>query len=115
MMRDRVPALTNSSERACRQFGERREFPHAVNPLHQIPAALSMDDREQMHVHGRGPFLHRRYLVLHPRLERNARPLNRANQRSEEHTSELQSPMYIVCRLLLEKKNVITASAASNG
>src|SRR5437764_8643818 len=24
--------------------------------------------------------------------------------RSEEHTSELQSPMYIVCRLLLEKK-----------
>ena len=27
--------------------------------------------------------------------------------RSEEHTSELQSPMYLVCRLLLEKKNKI--------
>src|SRR5437762_10480493 len=26
------------------------------------------------------------------------------DQRSEEHTSELQSPMYLVCRLLLEKK-----------
>src|SRR5436189_4470110 len=26
------------------------------------------------------------------------------NIRSEEHTSELQSPMYLVCRLLLEKK-----------
>src|ERR1017187_11043171 len=26
--------------------------------------------------------------------------------RSEEHTSELQSPMYLVCRLLLEKKNI---------
>src|SRR5437762_7090179 len=26
------------------------------------------------------------------------------NMRSEEHTSELQSPMYLVCRLLLEKK-----------
>src|SRR5437764_4408997 len=26
------------------------------------------------------------------------------NPRSEEHTSELQSPMYLVCRLLLEKK-----------
>src|SRR5437762_8405764 len=26
------------------------------------------------------------------------------NLRSEEHTSELQSPMYLVCRLLLEKK-----------
>src|SRR5437879_10514737 len=31
---------------------------------------------------------------------RNVWPL-----RSEEHTSELQSPMYLVCRLLLEKKN----------
>src|SRR5437763_17191153 len=30
---------------------------------------------------------------------RGARPA-----RSEEHTSELQSPMYLVCRLLLEKK-----------
>src|SRR5437879_11541537 len=28
----------------------------------------------------------------------------RFEQRSEEHTSELQSPMYLVCRLLLEKK-----------
>src|SRR5437762_10719737 len=27
-----------------------------------------------------------------------------ADVRSEEHTSELQSPMYLVCRLLLEKK-----------
>src|SRR5437879_12897591 len=28
----------------------------------------------------------------------------RLSVRSEEHTSELQSPMYLVCRLLLEKK-----------
>src|SRR5437764_13702332 len=28
----------------------------------------------------------------------------RKKSRSEEHTSELQSPMYLVCRLLLEKK-----------
>src|SRR5437879_10054624 len=27
--------------------------------------------------------------------------------RSEEHTSELQSPMYLVCRLLLEKTKII--------
>src|SRR5437764_8792455 len=27
-------------------------------------------------------------------------------RRSEEHTSELQLPMYLVCRLLLEKKKV---------
>src|SRR5437879_4894662 len=31
--------------------------------------------------------------------------------RSEEHTSELQSPMYLVCRLLLAKKNNVTTSA----
>src|SRR5437762_4877699 len=31
-------------------------------------------------------------------------PTQRTPQRSEEHTSELQSPMYLVCRLLLEKK-----------
>src|SRR5437763_5163585 len=30
--------------------------------------------------------------------------------RSEEHTSELQSPMYLVCRLLLEKKKVLMYS-----
>src|SRR5437879_9162006 len=29
--------------------------------------------------------------------------LVRLDPRSEEHTSELQSPMYLVCRLLLEK------------
>src|SRR5437762_9283069 len=28
--------------------------------------------------------------------------------RSEEHTSELQSPMYLVCRLLLEKKKILS-------
>src|SRR5438876_6463814 len=30
--------------------------------------------------------------------------------RSEEHTSELQSPVHLVCRLLLEKKNKTTRS-----
>src|SRR3712207_6889012 len=30
-----------------------------------------------------------------------------SNGRSEEHTSELQSRQYLVCRLLLEKKNNI--------
>src|SRR5258708_27716926 len=29
-------------------------------------------------------------------------------RRSEEHTSELQSPDHLVCRLLLEKKNKLT-------
>src|SRR5258708_10395112 len=36
--------------------------------------------------------------------EKNAKSLLK-NMRSEEHTSELQSPDHLVCRLLLEKKN----------
>src|SRR2546422_2175431 len=31
-------------------------------------------------------------------------PLETAHERSEEHTSELQSRLHLVCRLLLEKK-----------
>src|SRR3712207_7993572 len=34
------------------------------------------------------------------------RGLPGARRRSEEHTSELQSRQYLVCRLLLEKKNI---------
>src|SRR2546425_2539009 len=35
---------------------------------------------------------------------RHHRPQQRRGARSEEHTSELQSLAYLVCRLLLEKK-----------
>src|SRR5258708_10682458 len=34
--------------------------------------------------------------------------------RSEEHTSELQSPDHLVCRLLLEKKKIMNISKHSN-
>src|SRR5260221_7111956 len=37
----------------------------------------------------------------------------KGQKRSEEHTSELQSHSDLVCRLLLEKKNIIRASANS--
>src|SRR2546425_7067414 len=39
----------------------------------------------------------------HPR-DRVGRRARRRDDRSEEHTSELQSLAYLVCRLLLEKK-----------
>src|SRR5438552_11001028 len=40
---------------------------------------------------------------------RSTRSGSRSCVRSEEHTSELQSPDHLVCRLLLEKKkNIIT-------
>src|SRR3712207_7911428 len=38
-------------------------------------------------------------VVLHPLF-----PTSITDMRSEEHTSELQSRQYLVCRLLLEKK-----------
>src|SRR3712207_7495272 len=44
-----------------------------------------------------------------PARERAGRPGVPARvARSEEHTSELQSRQYLVCRLLLEKKNEYT-------
>src|SRR5438876_11659094 len=48
-------------------------------------------------VPGRGCSARRR-----PRASRRCRHGNTV--RSEEHTSELQSPVHLVCRLLLEKK-----------
>src|SRR5207244_9043886 len=48
---------------------------------------------------------HRRldlFLFLFPRS--SASPPPSEDRRSEEHTSELQSPDHLVCRLLLEKK-----------
>src|SRR3712207_8477341 len=44
----------------------------------------------------------RRRLVRHERAGREAEQAQA--DRSEEHTSELQSRQYLVCRLLLEKK-----------
>src|SRR3712207_8645048 len=45
---------------------------------------------------------------------RDQRP-GRLGHRSEEHTSELQSRQYLVCRLLLEKKKTTGPSPASGG
>src|SRR3712207_7215542 len=53
----------------------------------------------------------RRKARLSPAIRRGyrLRPLGRSGgrRRSEEHTSELQSRQYLVCRLLLEKKKMI--------
>src|SRR3712207_6989829 len=46
-------------------------------------------------------------------MEHAARMLRRRG-RSEEHTSELQSRQYLVCRLLLEKKKNKTPSNSSH-
>src|SRR5256885_11561632 len=64
--------------------------------------ALPISGRLQRSARGRGEA---EPLVRHggegPRGDRRA-----ARGRSEEHTSELQSPCNLVCRLLLEKKKI---------
>src|SRR5216684_8898882 len=63
---------------------------------------------------------HHRALDAHPDVDAppEAAGVERDAERSEEHTSELQSRLHLVCRLLLEKKKKITLfhyrSASSN-
>src|SRR2546425_6483228 len=57
---------------------------------------------------GLGLLLHGLGGVLGHLQVRQLQAANHIQQRSEEHTSELQSLAYLVCRLLLEKKKKIT-------
>src|SRR3712207_7704601 len=66
----------------------------------------------------RGDVLELRLRLLGPvvDLDRHRREVReRAAGRSEEHTSELQSRQYLVCRLLLEKKSTRLNSSYANG
>src|SRR3712207_7379299 len=67
--------------------------------------ALRRRRRDAARPRGRQELHHRAARPGHPRHGRGGRVT--ALQRSEEHTSELQSRQYLVCRLLLEKKNHI--------
>src|SRR3712207_8892947 len=51
--------------------------------------------------------------VLQERLVRPSDVGQLDGERSEEHTSELQSRQYLVCRLLLEKKNIISTQVSA--
>src|SRR5690554_625689 len=44
--------------------------------------------------------------IIIPVIPKLLQELNHSDIRSEEHTSELQSRPHLVCRLLLEKKNL---------
>src|SRR5690348_18065788 len=46
-----------------------------------------------------------RHPILRSISPRSCSRTGSSGMRSEEHTSELQSPVHLVCRLLLEKKN----------
>src|SRR5258708_10870486 len=64
-----------------------------------VPLPFEADERAQRECHADpNPELYRAH--RHPPSRRGVREATR----SEEHTSELQSPDHLVCRLLLEKK-----------
>src|SRR3712207_7567745 len=65
-----------------------------------VDVGVALVGTEREHVHALGPHL----LAHRLRDPVEDGPLQ---GRSEEHTSELQSRQYLVCRLLLEKKNYI--------
>src|SRR3712207_7461122 len=72
---------------------------HALEDLHRL--------RHRGLVHH-----HRGEAALQRRVRRDELAELVMRRRSEEHTSELQSRQYLVCRLLLEKKKNILSSAS---
>src|SRR5205807_8904745 len=97
-------------------------YAHHLPDLHSFPTRRSSDlrlpDEVRPHVRpdrvatGQDP-MDIRPIGIHPFERRNVegevlREAVDDEARSEEHTSELQSPCNLVCRLLLEKKKKLT-------
>src|SRR3712207_8972475 len=80
---------------------------HDALPISLVAELLLLVGLERSVVHHRAG--HRQHVegdrphVLDRLREGHGRPVVRELGRSEEHTSELQSRQYLVCRLLLEK------------
>src|SRR5205807_8680083 len=82
LFRSSVPASRTTAPGAARRGGGRARLPTPIGP----PSAAATAST--------------------PRRIRSTRA---SSTRSEEHTSELQSPCNLVCRLLLEKKKKCTS------
>src|SRR3712207_7711922 len=74
------------------------------DPLRCLAGAMVTRDRETQEL-GIEPVAQIENRVLHKATVELPDPA-REKPRSEEHTSELQSRQYLVCRLLLEKKKL---------
>src|SRR2546426_2461092 len=85
--------------------------PWVEDPIEHVHEQVRQDDDDRDEHH---EVLHDRIVAPQDRLDQEARHARQvedglrhdepADERSEEHTSELQSPCNLVCRLLLEKK-----------
>src|SRR3712207_8830101 len=71
------------------------QLPGLVDPVHQVTTLVRQQHPDLM-LAPREPSVHRGPELVQP---------GAGARRSEEHTSELQSRQYLVCRLLLEKKH----------
>src|SRR3712207_8852015 len=82
---------------------------------HALPIFADDDElpvrAERQRGHRRLGQVHLRRLVQHQAV---AEPVAEQVLRSEEHTSELQSRQYLVCRLLLEKKTTTLSLVPSS-
>src|SRR3712207_7021417 len=77
---------------------------HDALPISADPERLDRERDEASLPRPRPPAVRGGYLLPLPGLELTVP----GQERSEEHTSELQSRQYLVCRLLLEKKKFST-------
>src|SRR5207248_11469235 len=95
---------TNGSHSCCGGAGRRSANCGNASPIHTIGRRRSRFSRRS--IARIGAELAAAACVRRSSSRRNAGAFCRENAatRSEEHTSELQSPYDIVCRLLLEKK-----------
>src|SRR2546425_2469365 len=83
-------------------------FPYTTlfRSLHEVPQALHA---ARGHRGARPPAAH----LPQVQVARGAAGVLAVFRRSEEHTSELQSLAYLVCRLLLEKKKKMRCSSGT--
>src|SRR5438445_7130451 len=90
-----------------RDLGARHETIEAVEGA-WIHMELGGDTGRQQTLSVGNVLIQEQVEVTHRNIRRRQAPQVRRIFRSEEHTSELQSRQYLVCRLLLEKKKKIT-------
>src|SRR2546422_8122022 len=73
---------------------------HDALPIYDVHELLRQYGAEQLELAGQAEILQQAYIDYYFGLLRQLEH----DIRSEEHTSELQSRLHLVCRLLLEKK-----------
>src|SRR2546422_6909459 len=80
-------------------------------PYTTLFRSLGQNGYSVLRVYAGAPALERAREVRPDVILLDARLADRDSLRSEEHTSELQSRLHLVCRLLLEKKKIASNSA----